>query len=1047
MQTSPPAVAFDGVFTRSLGELFNVFVPGDKTIDWPDFLWIESERQVPSDVFDDIPISDAFATLIEDLVDTYYDLRREGQEEAAKTLIDLLDTITDAVNNLAPNPKWLGLGYDEVIRTELTNHFNQAQTTTSPLILDLDGDGVETTALTNGVFFDHDGNGFAEQSGWVGKDDGLLVLDRNGNGSIDGGSELFGNNTTLANGNKAANGFAALRELDSNLDGVIDANDAAYASLRVWKDADGDGITDEGELLPLEEAGVARIALNYTNTATTDANGNQHLQTGSFTRADGTTATVTDVWFQSDLANTLDTHLVAISDEIAALPDVVAFGNVHDLRQAMARDESGQLQALVEQFVQETDVGARHELVVQIIYRWTGVQNIDPESRTAEPYGNYIGDARKLEALEAFLGEEYFGTWCNGIQADPSNPHSKAAPLLLQAFTELADYVYSQLMLQTHFSPLLNLLDIKIEGDGLGWDVSALVAVLREQSEADQTLGLLTLQEFFHALESAGSEAAGAIHAALRAAGSVQGSTFDICLAEGGKELVIGSDASDQISGDSSNNTILAGDGNDSLSGNDGNDTLYGQAGNDTLNGGNGDDTLYGGDGGDWLYGGNGSDVLDGGADNDRLYGGAGNDTYLFGHGDGDDVIASEYDASSGKHNVLQFKDGVAPEEVSVRRSGNSLVLTLAGSTDRVTVNDFFLGDNPSNAYNSVQSVRFADGTVWAQSDLVERALAGTDGADSLVGTVAADMLNGGAGNDTVNGGNGDDTLYGGDGGDWLYGGNGSDVLDGGADNDRLYGGAGNDTYLFGHGDGDDVIASEYDASSGKHNVLQFKDGVAPEEVSVRRSGNSLVLTLAGSTDRVTVNDFFLGDNPSNAYNSVQSVRFADGTVWAQSDLVERALAGTDGADSLVGTVAADMLNGGAGNDTLNGGRGNDTYLFARTGGQDTLYDYDTTTGNTDVLAFGADIAADQLWFQRNGNNLDISIIGTTDKVTVSNWYVSNAYHVEQLKTADGLTLLDSQVNALVSAMAAFAPPSSGQTTLPQGYQDALSSVIAANWQ
>ena len=156
---------------------------------------------------------------------------------------------------------------------------------------------------------------------------------------------------------------------------------------------------------------------------------------------------------------------------------------------------------------------------------------------------------------------------------------------------------------------------------------------------------------------------------------------------------------------------------------------------------------------------------------------------------------------------------------------------------------------------------------------------------------------------------------------------------------------------------------------------------------------------------------------------------------------------GGEGNDSLYGEAGNDVLDGGTGNDYLAGGTGNDTYLFARASGQDTLYDYDTTTGNTDVLAFGADIAADQLWFQRNGNNLDISIIGTTDKVTVSNWYVSNAYHVEQLKTTDGLTLLDSQVNALVSAMAAFAPPSSGQTTLPQGYQDALSSVIAANWQ
>lgn len=69
--------------------------------------------------------------------------------------------------------------------TSLKSLYGTAETTTSPLIVDLDGDGVETVSTNNGIHFDHDGNGFAEKSGWVGKDDGLLVRDINGNGQID----------------------------------------------------------------------------------------------------------------------------------------------------------------------------------------------------------------------------------------------------------------------------------------------------------------------------------------------------------------------------------------------------------------------------------------------------------------------------------------------------------------------------------------------------------------------------------------------------------------------------------------------------------------------------------------------------------------------------------------------------------------------------------------------------------------------------------------------------------------------------------------------
>ena len=119
----------------------------------------------------------------------------------------------------------------------------------SPIILDLDGDGVETTQLKAGAYFDHDGNGFSEQTGWAAPDDGMLVRDIDGNGSVDNGKELFGNETLLSDGTKATNGFQALSELDDNKDGKIDANDTAWSQLKIWKDTDGDGISAGDELL------------------------------------------------------------------------------------------------------------------------------------------------------------------------------------------------------------------------------------------------------------------------------------------------------------------------------------------------------------------------------------------------------------------------------------------------------------------------------------------------------------------------------------------------------------------------------------------------------------------------------------------------------------------------------------------------------------------------------------------------------------------------------------------------------------------------------
>ena len=199
------------------------------------------------------------------------------------------------------------------VATGAREAFTTAHEQASPLALDLDGDGVETTTVESGVYFD-----FAEKSGWVGKDDGLLVRDINNNGLIDDGTELFGNNSVLSSGEKAANGFEALADLDSNSDGVFNSSDTAWNQVKVWKDANQNGEVDSGELLTLEQAGVSGINLNYENETTTDENGNQHKQTGTFIKTDGTTGSVHDVWFDADYANTIDTTDVEISDTIAA---------------------------------------------------------------------------------------------------------------------------------------------------------------------------------------------------------------------------------------------------------------------------------------------------------------------------------------------------------------------------------------------------------------------------------------------------------------------------------------------------------------------------------------------------------------------------------------------------------------------------------------------------------------------------------------------------------------------------------------------------------
>jgi hypothetical protein len=98
-------------------------------------------------------------------------------------------------------------------------------------------------------------------------------------------------------------------------------------------------------------------------------------------------------------------------------------------------------------------------------------------------------------------------------------------------------------------------------------------------------------------------------------------------------------------------------------------------------------------------------------------------------------------------------------------------------------------------------------------------------------------------------------------------------------------------------------------------------------------------------------------------------------------------------------------------------------------------------------VIFGGGITSDLLWFRQNGSNLDVSVIGTNDKVSISSWYTSSNNHLDQFQTSDGKVLLESQVQNLVNAMAGFGVPAGGESNLTQDQRQQLEVVIAANWQ
>lgn len=861
----------------------------------------------------------------------------------------------------------------------------------SPIVLDLDGDGIDTVGVGGRTYFDHGGDGLAELTGWAAPDDGLLVRDLDGDGRITSGLELFGNATRLSNGQNAGNGFIALAELDSNSDGCVDANDPGWSSLLVWRDLNGNGRTDEGELHSLESIGILALNTSYAESYQSDSYQNEYRQIGSYIAQDGSARAAVDVWFKINRMYRIAENAVAVPTDIGMLPNLLGYGELPDLRQAMATDSTGTLKSLLASFAAETNLYIRSQLTEKILFEWSGVTDVPIYSRWDS--GAEGIDARKLVFLENFIGDEYLGRNFNGYPLQ--NPNSLAARPLHQAYQGLFEMYYADLMAQTHLRDLFGSIQYyreQITGELHGDLAHAAQLILTRLSE-DPISGKELLSEFVRAIRGRTS----------RENLDVDDFIATIIAAEPGLATVISAAMIvDVFQGDDGDEFWFGRpDQNDvriASFGGGGADELMGKSGDDYLDGGDGDDALYGGFGDDTLIGGSGNDVLDGGA---------GSDTYIFAAGFGQDLITNSVSVA-GDGDVIHFIADIQPAEIELFRNESDLFLQVLGTEDRITVSDFF-ATGPYQG--SIERIEFADGTIWDRAKLFSTIYHGTEGTDYLAGMEASERFEAGAGDDNISAAGGNDTL------------------DGGAGNDTLEGGDGADIYLFARGFGQDIIY-EYDQGSGGNDVIRFAADILPAEVELSRNDYDLFLKLLGTEDRITVSSFFAG----SAYR-IERVEFADGTVWTSPTLLAAKFVGTEGADYIFGTTGsdhiegrggndylygdagADTLDGGTGNDQLDGGAGNDTYLFGQGYGLDTIYE----TAGTDTVRFAAGITAADVFVWRDDYNYYFDLVGTNDRLTVDNWYSGSTYRIEKVEFADGTVWNSTILNAKTTTASEYA--------------------------
>ncbi|MGA0608934.1 calcium-binding protein [Caldimonas sp. KR1-144] len=510
---------------------------------------------------------------------------------------------------------------------------------------------------------------------------------------------------------------------------------------------------------------------------------------------------------------------------------------------------------------------------------------------------------------------------------------------------------------------------------------------------------------------------------------------------------------------------------------------------------------LTGNDAANRLDGGQGADVMTGrGGDDVYVVDDAGDTVVELAGGGIDSVESSVSHALADQVENLLFTGTAA-----INGTGNSLANLLTGNSANNTLTGG-AGNDTLDGQAGADTMIGGTGDDWyvidASADVVtEAAGEGRDGVRSTVSlTLAAnveDALLLGSQNLMVNGNALDNHLVGNGVANTLYGFAGNDTLDGGAGIDSHYGGAGDDTYVV-EVSGDKVFELANEGVDTIQSYVSWSLGANCENLTllgtdaINASGSSLGNVLTGNTASNTLmgyagDDTLIGGGGADTLNGgtghdtfvvdsiddvvVEAASQTDGgndTVlssvswtlgWHTENLVLTGSVALDGtgnelANTLTGNAAANTLSGLTGNDTLDGAGGNDTliggtgadvYRFGNGYGLDTVQENDATSGVVDALQFGAGIGQSDLAFARVGNNLEAVLSNGADKIVVKDWYLGSRYHVEEFRFADGSVLLDSQVEALVSAMAGFAAPSGGESSGSTASIGVPSQQLAAN--
>lgn len=237
-----------------------------------------------------------------------------------------------------------------------------------PMAIDLNGDGIETIDINNSqIYFDVDNDGFREQTGWFSKNEAILAIDKNGNGIIDNQSEMFGS--------KDKTGFEELKELDTNGDGIIDSKDTDFNKIRLWQDLNENGVTDEGELKTLSEAGI--ISINTNSTKVDELNNNNIItEKAIINYADGSSKNLYDVATQYNDMYTVYGGEYILDMDVLDLPWLRGYGNSMDLQLAASQNDN--LKALIKQMASMSSAVDIYNQFDNMMSMWLG------ENKTGE---------------------------------------------------------------------------------------------------------------------------------------------------------------------------------------------------------------------------------------------------------------------------------------------------------------------------------------------------------------------------------------------------------------------------------------------------------------------------------------------------------------------------------------------------------------------------------------------------------------------------------------------------------------------------------------